>query len=62
MIEARWEVLQDNEAGPGWDWMVIVPGKENIVDLDEETARRIAADHNRCLKLPGAGAETLSLR
>ena len=50
MMDMEWIVLQDNEAGPGWDWMVIVPGKENVTNLDEETARRIAADHNRLLR------------
>lgn len=45
-MDAEWKALWDNEAGPGWDWFISIPGKEPIMGLDEETARRIAADHN----------------
>lgn len=47
VLDRKWMAMRDNEAGPGWDWVVIVPGKENITNLDEPTARRIVEDHNR---------------
>lgn len=45
-MDREWRVFWDNEAGPGWDWCIEIPGKENIMGLDEETARRVAEDHN----------------
>ena len=51
VLDREWSIMRDHECGPGWDWLVVVPGKENIVNLDEETARRVADDHNRVLQL-----------
>jgi hypothetical protein len=49
-----WSYLRDNEAGPGWDWIVVRPGEgENITDLDEATARMIVRDHNRSVAPAG---------
>jgi len=46
-MDEEWSVSYDNEAGPGWDWCVIIPGHEPIMGLDEALARRIVDDHNR---------------
>lgn len=49
-LDVEWSAEWDNEAGPGWDWFVSVPGREPIMGLDEDLARRIVADHNAALK------------
>lgn len=49
-MDQEWHVFWDNEAGPGWDWCVQIPGKENIMGLDEATADRIVRDHNEVLR------------
>lgn len=55
-MDREWAVLWDNEAGPGWDWCVIIPGLEPIMGLSEELARRIVNDHNVLLKEYEAGS------
>jgi hypothetical protein len=41
-----WEVFEDNEAGPGWEWCIAIPGGQRIMGLREEIAYRIVGDHN----------------
>lgn len=48
-LNKPWSVLHDNEAGPGWDWCVVVPGHENITGLSKDIAYRVAGDHNWAL-------------
>lgn len=43
-LNQRWSMLWDNEAGPGWDWMVVTGDVEHITGLSEALARRIIAD------------------
>lgn len=53
-LDVPWMLMQDNEAGAGWDWIVVVPGGENIVGLSEVVARRIATDHSASLTAASA--------
>jgi hypothetical protein len=45
-LSAPWSAHYDNEAGPGWDWFVSIPGGEPIMGLSQALAGRIVADHN----------------
>lgn len=46
MLDREWAISFDNEAGPGWDYVVVIPGYENIMGLAKEVAERIVDDHN----------------
>lgn len=47
MLNEEWSISFDNEAGPGWDYIVVIPGYENIFGLPKELAERIVDDHNK---------------
>lgn len=46
MLDQEWSISFDDEAGPGWDYIVVIPGYENIMGLAKEVAERIVDDHN----------------